>query len=89
MPGAPEERLLQVWELTREAWAFFSQGDAERGLHAPPFPCGYREGARGLCGRDTAGALSDRGRAFRSIGLGLAFPGCNFVENPGQLVRFR
>lgn len=32
MPGTPEERVLQVWELTREAWAFFSQGDAERGL---------------------------------------------------------
>ena len=25
MPGTPEERLAQVWELTREAW-FFAQG---------------------------------------------------------------
>jgi hypothetical protein len=32
MPGSPEQRILQVWELTREAWAFFRQGDAERRL---------------------------------------------------------
>lgn len=32
MPGSPEDRILQVWELTREAWAFFRAGDAERRL---------------------------------------------------------
>jgi hypothetical protein len=32
MPGTPEERVLQVWELTREVWAFFRKGDAEQGL---------------------------------------------------------
>ena len=32
MPGAPEQRVLEVWELTKEAWAFFRQGDAEQGL---------------------------------------------------------
>ncbi len=32
MPGNPEQRMLQVWELTKEAWAFFRQGDAERRL---------------------------------------------------------
>jgi hypothetical protein len=32
MPGSPEERVLQVWELTREAWEFFRQGDAEQRL---------------------------------------------------------
>lgn len=32
MPGTAEERVLQVWELTREAWAFFRDKDAERRL---------------------------------------------------------
>lgn len=32
MPGTAEDRILQVWELTREAWAFFRAGDAERRL---------------------------------------------------------
>ncbi len=32
MPGAAEERLLEVWELTLEAWALFREADAERAL---------------------------------------------------------
>ncbi|MFO1468627.1 MAG: hypothetical protein U1F35_23190 [Steroidobacteraceae bacterium] len=28
MPGTPSERLSQMWESTREAWAFFKGGDA-------------------------------------------------------------
>jgi hypothetical protein len=32
MPGTAEDRILQVWELTRESWAFFRAGDAERPL---------------------------------------------------------
>jgi hypothetical protein len=32
MPGTPEERILEVWELTREVWAFSGQGDAEQRL---------------------------------------------------------
>jgi hypothetical protein len=32
MPGTPEERVLEVWELTRDAWTFFRQGDAEQRL---------------------------------------------------------
>lgn len=32
MPGTPEQRILEVWELTRDAWTFFRQGDAERRL---------------------------------------------------------
>ena len=32
MPGTPAECLAQVWELTREAWAFFREADAERRL---------------------------------------------------------
>lgn len=32
MPGTPEERVLEVWELTREAWSLFRQGDAEQRL---------------------------------------------------------
>lgn len=32
MPGSPEERLSQVWDLTREAWAFFRGNDAEQRL---------------------------------------------------------
>jgi hypothetical protein len=32
MPGTPEERLLEVWELTREVWAFFQEANAERRL---------------------------------------------------------
>jgi len=30
MPGTPEERLSQVWDLTQEAWSFF------QGAHAEP-----------------------------------------------------
>jgi hypothetical protein len=29
MPGSAADRILEVWELTREAWAFFRAGDAE------------------------------------------------------------
>jgi hypothetical protein len=32
MPGTPGERLSQVWELTREAWALFRPGEAEQRL---------------------------------------------------------
>jgi hypothetical protein len=32
MPGTAERRILEVWELTREAWEFFRQGDAEQRL---------------------------------------------------------
>jgi len=32
MSGTPAERLLEVWELTREAWAFSLQSDAESRL---------------------------------------------------------
>lgn len=32
MPGTPEERLSQVWELTREVWFFFKETDAEQRL---------------------------------------------------------
>jgi hypothetical protein len=32
MPGTPEQRILEVWELTRDAWIFFQPGDAERRL---------------------------------------------------------
>jgi hypothetical protein len=32
MPGTPEARLSQVWELTKDAWAFFRGADAERRL---------------------------------------------------------
>jgi hypothetical protein len=32
MPGTPEERLSEVWELTREVWAFSQGTDAERRL---------------------------------------------------------
>jgi hypothetical protein len=32
MPGTPEERILEVWELTGEVWAFFLPGDAEQRL---------------------------------------------------------
>jgi len=32
MPGTPADRISQVWELTREAWAFFREADAERRL---------------------------------------------------------
>jgi hypothetical protein len=32
IPGTPEERILDVWELTREVWAFSGQGDAEQRL---------------------------------------------------------
>jgi hypothetical protein len=32
MPGSPEERLSQVWELTQEAWSVLQSGDAESRL---------------------------------------------------------
>lgn len=32
MPGTPEERVLQVWELTREVWGLVPGGDAEQRL---------------------------------------------------------
>lgn len=32
MPGTPAERLLEVWELTREVWAFSQQAVAESRL---------------------------------------------------------
>ena len=32
MPGTPAERLSEVWELTREAWAFFRNTNAEQRL---------------------------------------------------------
>lgn len=32
MPGSPEERLSQVWDLTREVWFFFRGSDAEQRL---------------------------------------------------------
>lgn len=32
MPGTPEERVSQVWELTQEAWSFFRGYDAEQRL---------------------------------------------------------
>jgi hypothetical protein len=32
MAGTPAERLLEVWELTREVWAFSQQADAESRL---------------------------------------------------------
>jgi hypothetical protein len=32
MPGTAEERFLEVWELTREVWAFFQEANAERRL---------------------------------------------------------
>ena len=36
MPGTPAERLSQVWELTKDAWALCSGGTCYR-----PFPiCG-------------------------------------------------
>ena len=31
-PGTAEERFLEVWELTREVWAFFQEANAERRL---------------------------------------------------------
>ena len=32
MPGTPDERLSQVWELTREAWSFLQGAHAEQRL---------------------------------------------------------
>lgn len=32
MPGTAEERLLEVWELTREVWAFSQDPNAESRL---------------------------------------------------------
>jgi hypothetical protein len=32
MSGTAEERLLEVWELTRDVWAFCREGNAERRL---------------------------------------------------------
>jgi hypothetical protein len=43
MPGTPEARLSQVWELTKDAWAFFRGADAERRLqrHVPTGSAGF------------------------------------------------
>lgn len=30
--GTPEERILMVWEITRDTWAFMGKGDVERRL---------------------------------------------------------
>jgi hypothetical protein len=32
MPGTAEQRLLEVWELTKEVWAFTGESDAESRL---------------------------------------------------------
>ena len=32
MPGTPADRILEVWELTREAWTFSRTSDAEQRL---------------------------------------------------------
>jgi hypothetical protein len=32
MQGTPEERLSQVWELTKEAWSWINTDDVERRL---------------------------------------------------------
>lgn len=32
MPGTAEERVLEVWELTHELWAFIQEADAEQRL---------------------------------------------------------
>jgi len=32
MPGSPEERLSQVWELTKEAWSVLHGAHAESRL---------------------------------------------------------
>jgi hypothetical protein len=32
MHGTPAERLLEVWELTRDVWAFCREANAERRL---------------------------------------------------------
>jgi hypothetical protein len=32
MPGSEADRLLAVWELTKEAWALFDKEDAEQRL---------------------------------------------------------
>ena len=32
MPGSPEERVSQVWELTKEAWSVFQGAHAESRL---------------------------------------------------------
>jgi hypothetical protein len=32
MPGGPEERLSQVWDLTQEVWLFFQGINAEQRL---------------------------------------------------------
>lgn len=32
MSGTPEQRVLAVWDLTREAWFFFQNSDAEKRL---------------------------------------------------------
>lgn len=32
MTGSPEERLSQVWELTKEAWSFVQGAHAEQRL---------------------------------------------------------
>jgi len=32
MPATEAERILEVWELTRDAWAFYGGADAEQRL---------------------------------------------------------
>ena len=32
MPGTPAERLSEVWDLTRDVWAFFRETNAEQRL---------------------------------------------------------
>ena len=44
MPGSDAERLAAVWELTREAWAFFRKEDAERRLQRHVAVFARREG---------------------------------------------
>jgi hypothetical protein len=44
MAGSEADRLLAVWELTKEAWAFFAQEDAERRLQRHVAVLSRREG---------------------------------------------
>jgi hypothetical protein len=44
MPGTAEERVLEVWELTREVWAFSQETDAESRLQRDVAVLGRGEG---------------------------------------------
>lgn len=44
MPGTDAERLSAVWDLTRDAWAFFRKEDAERRLQRHVAVLARREG---------------------------------------------